>query len=130
MSKNAAQRLGDGDIAQAESLYRAYLVHYLEWIYAHTLPFARAKIPVILQIVHVDMEALTELADMIAHCLYALGREREIPAFLNHVESVVPLAGYEKDAAYLRALWLYIGLKDKGISKYLQNSPHRQVEDN
>jgi uncharacterized protein YchJ len=113
LSEDASNRLGDGDIAQAESLYRAYLVHYLEWIHAHTLPFARAKIPVILQIVHVDMEALTELADTIAHCLYALGREREIPGFLDHVESVVPLAGYEKHAAYLRALWLYIGLKDK-----------------
>lgn len=112
-SKNARERLGDGDIAQAESLYRAFLVHYLELIYAHTLPFARAKIPVIRRIFHVDMEALTELADTIAHCLYALGREKEIPAFLDHVESVVPLAGYEKHAAYLRALWLHIGLKDE-----------------
>lgn len=113
LSKDASQRLGDGDIAQAESLYRANLVQYLEWIYAHTLPFARAKIPVILQMVQVDMEALTEFAGTIAHCLYALGREKEIPAFLDHVESVVPLAGYEKHAAYLRGLWLYIGLKDK-----------------
>jgi tetratricopeptide (TPR) repeat protein len=42
-----------------------------------------------------------------------LGRKKEIPAFLDHTESVVPLAGYEKHAAYLRALWLHIGLNDK-----------------
>jgi len=74
---------------------------------------AKANVPVIIEITHIDVEALTELADTIAHCLYALEREKEIPDFLNHVESVVPLTGYKKSTVYLRALWLHIGLKDK-----------------
>ncbi len=112
LSKDARRHLSDEDVAGAELLYRAYLAHYLEWVYAHTLPFAKAEIPVIPQIVHVDLEALTELADTVAHCLYALGKQKDIPAFFDHVESVVPLKGFEKHAAYLRALWLHIGLKD------------------
>ncbi len=100
-------------IVQGETLYRAYLVHYLEWVYAHTLPFAKPEIPVIRQIVHVDMEALTELTDTVAHCLHALGKEKEIPPFIDRVESVVPLEGFEKHATYLRALWLHIGLRDR-----------------
>jgi uncharacterized protein YchJ len=113
LSAEARQHLSGEDVAGAETLYRAYLVRYLEWVYAHTLPFAKAEIPVIRQIIHVDLEALTELADAVAHCLYALGKETEIPAFLDHVKSVVPLEGFDKDAAYLRALWLHIGLRDR-----------------
>ena len=113
LHKDALQCLNDEDLTQAESLYRAELVHYLSWIYAHTLPFAEANIPVIHQIVRVDMEALTELADAVAHCLYGLGKARDIPSFLDDVESVVPLKGFEKHAAYLRALWLHIGLRDR-----------------
>ena len=113
LSRGARRHLSDGDVTGATTLYRADLVHYLEWVYAHTLPFAKAEIPVIRQIVHVDLEALTELADAVAHCLYALGKEKEIPAFLDHVESVVPLEGFDKHAAYLRALWLHIGLRDR-----------------
>jgi len=132
--KDAAKRLGDGDAAGAASLYKAHLVQYLEWVYAHTLPFAKANIPVIHQIVDVDIEAITELSDTIAHCLYALGKEAEIPSFLQHVEAVVPLTGYEKPSAYLRALWLYIGLKDRdGATRELEKLgnileyPRRQV---
>lgn len=113
LSKDALQCLNNEDLTQAELLYRAELVQYLGWIHAHTLPFAEAKIPVIRQIVDVDMEALNELAEAVAQCLYALGREKEIPAFLESLESEVPLPGYEKHAAYLRALWLHIGLRDK-----------------
>ena len=113
LNKDALQCLNDEDLTQAESLYRAELVQYLSWIHAHTLPFAEANIPVIHQIVQVDMEALTELADAVAHCLYGLGKARDIPSFLDHVESVVPLKGFEKHAAYLRALWLHIGLRDR-----------------
>jgi hypothetical protein len=97
------------------------MVQYLEWVYAHTLPFAKSDIPVIHQIVDVDIEAITELSDTIAHCLCALGKEEETPAFLEHVEAVVPLTGYEKPSAYLRALWLYIGLKDRdGATRELE----------
>jgi uncharacterized protein YchJ len=112
LNKDALQCLNDEDLAQAESLYRAELVQYLSWVHAHTLPFAEANIPVIGQIVEVDLAALTELADSVAHCLYWMGKARDIPGFLEHVESVVPLRGFEKDAAYLRALWLHIGLRD------------------
>src|SRR5579859_6164803 len=114
LSKYASRCLNDKDIAQAELLYRAQLVQYLEWIHAHTLPSAEAKVPVIRQMVHIDIEALNELAYAVAQCLCALGREKEIQAFLDNVESVVPLEGYEKHAAYLRALWLHVGLNDKG----------------
>lgn len=112
LTTDARRLLCNEDVAGAELLYRAYLVHYLEWVYAHTLPFAKAEIPVIRQIVHVDLEALTELADTVAHCFYALGKQKEIPAFLDHVESVVPIEGFARHAAYLRALWLHIGLRD------------------
>jgi len=113
LAKDAAKSLRDGDTAGATLLYKAHLVQYLEWIYAHTLSFAQANIPVIHEIVDVDIEAITELSDTIAHCLYALGKEEGILAFLKHVETVVPITGYEKPSAYLSALWLYIGLKDR-----------------
>ena len=94
-------------------LYKAHLVQYLEWVHAHTLPFAQANIPVIHEIVAVDIEAITEVSDTIAHCLYVLGKEEEILAFLKHVETVVPITGYKKPSAYLCALWLYIGINDR-----------------
>lgn len=112
-NKDALRCLNEEDLAQAESLYRAELVQYLSWVHAHTLPFADADIPVIRQIVEVDLAALSELADSVAHCLYWTGKAGEIPGFLDRVESVVPLRGFEKDAAYLRALWLHIGLRDR-----------------
>lgn len=112
LNKDALQCLNDEDLTQAESLYRAELVQYLSWIHAHTLPFAEANIPVICQIVEVDLAALTELADTVAHCLYGLGKGKDIPGFLDHVESAVPLKGFAKHGVYLRALWLHIGLSD------------------
>lgn len=112
LNKDAVQCLNDEDLPQAETLYRAELVQYISWIHAHTLPFAEAHIPVIRQIVEVDLAAVTELADSVAHCLYWMGRGVDIPGFLDQVESIVPLRGFEKDAAYLRALWLHIGLGD------------------
>lgn len=113
LNKDALQCLNEEDLPQAESLYRAELVQYLSWVHAHTLPFAEANIPVIRQIIEVDLAALTEFADSVAHCLYWMGKARDIPGFLNHIESVVPLKGFENDAAYLRALWLHIGLWDR-----------------
>jgi hypothetical protein len=83
LAKDAANRLSSGDAGGAASLYKAHLVQYLEWVYAHTLPFAQADIPVTHQIVEVDIETITELSDTIAHCLSALGREEEIPAFFE-----------------------------------------------
>jgi tetratricopeptide (TPR) repeat protein len=113
ISEDASRSLGEGDFVQAETLYRAYLAQYLEWVYAHTLPLVTAKIPVTPEIVDIDKKALAEIADMIAHCLHAMGRDRETLALMDHVEAVVPLPGFEKDVAYLRAQWLYIGLKDR-----------------
>jgi tetratricopeptide (TPR) repeat protein len=113
LHKDALRCLNEEDLAQAESLYRAELVQYLSWVHAHTLPFADAHIPVIRDIVEVDLAALTELADSVAHCLYWMGKAGDIPGFLDHLESVVPLNGFEKDAAYLRALWLHVGFRDR-----------------
>lgn len=116
LPKKALQRFNAEDYVGAESLYRTLLVQYLQWVHEHTLPFAKAKIPVSEQIIHVDLEALTELAHAISHCIYALGKKNEIPAFLNHVESMVPLPGFEKHAAYLRASWVYIALNDRNAA--------------
>ena len=121
LHKDALHCLNDEDLTQAESLYRAELVQYLSWVHAHTLPFADAHIPVIRQIVEVDLAALTELADAAAHCLYWMGNAGHISGFLDHVESAVPLEGFGKHAAYLRALWLHIGLRDrKGAVRELE----------
>jgi len=113
LPRKARERLIAADYVEAESLYRAYLVQYLEWVYAHTVPFARAEPSAAEPIVDLDREALTDLAHMVSHCFYASGKKSEVLPFLNQLERQVPLEGFGKNAAYLRATWLYIGLKDK-----------------
>jgi uncharacterized protein YchJ len=134
LAKDAAKQFGEGNVQEAEALYRAHFVQYLEWIYAHTLPLIQAGIEIKQQIVDVDIDALTELADTIAHCFYAEGKEDRIPAFMKHVKTVVPLEEFQKSSSYLNALWLYIALNDKdGAIQELKrlgnilDYPHREA---
>ena len=121
LSKQALEQFNAGNVAFAEMLYRAQFVQYLGWVYAHTLPFAAVKMPGIDKLLEIDVEALVELADTISQCMNRLDRASGIIPFLDHVESVVPLMGFEKHAAYLRATWLHIALND-------QNGARRELE--
>jgi hypothetical protein len=118
LGKDALDQFNLGDFVQAEVLYRAHFVQYLEWVHAHTLPSLHSKNPVIDQLVKIDSEALVELADAISYCLDKLSKPASIIPFLEHAESVIPLPGFSKDAAYLRATWLCIALDDQETARH------------
>jgi tetratricopeptide (TPR) repeat protein len=121
LQKAALAQLNADDIAQAERLYRAHFVQYLEWIHAHTLPFLATGDPVSKQLLEIDTDATVEIIGTIAHYRARLGHETEIIPFIDHAASVIPLPGLEKHLAYLRAAWLFIALGDRdGAARELE----------
>ncbi len=112
LTKEESMQWEAGDIGQLEVLYRAHFVHYLQWIYEHTLPAVAVNMPRADELVELDKDALVHLVDTIARFKAKLNRSAEIVPFLDHVEAIVPLHDFAKDVAFVRATWLYVALED------------------
>src|SRR5260370_17945046 len=109
----AAEAAKKGDFPSAETLYRAQLVQYLKWVHEHTIPFLSTNSAVINELEAIDVNALPDLADVISHCMAPNGKASEIVAFLNHVQSVVPLTSFWERTTVLCATCLLIALDDQ-----------------
>jgi len=105
---NALRLYGKGCFADALPLLRAHLTQYLISHKEHTEPWVQTGDPYAQELLELDINALSEMLDLLMNCYESLGQRDNFPAVLESLEDAVEAPRWRHRLIYQHALWTLV----------------------
>ena len=115
--KEAHRLYNQGKYPEALSACRRHLTWYLLCHQAHTVPLLPTKRKEILDLLHIDIEALGEIVGLLHLCYYRNNCSDDFPKVLESLSHAVNDSRWNDKIAYLRGLW-WLADKDDRVNAY------------
>lgn len=118
------------DFAMAELAFRASLTQYSGFILSHTIYLLNSGIPCA-ELIEVDINAIEEVADLLAWALFKQAKTYSILPLFEHVKKLLPLPGMKERMIYLECLWLASGMKreEEACKRLARFRDFREIHD-
>jgi len=94
----------EGNFKEALWSARADLTQYMIWHKSHTEPAVKAGMPKKGSLFEIDIRALADLVETLAHCYREVGKSTEFPAVLERLRANIQDMSWQRKIIYLHAL--------------------------
>lgn len=116
VEERAFGKYNKGLYDQALVTCRHHLTWYLLCHKAHTAPFLASKTKEAAELLHIDIEALAELLDLLHHCYYRTGQSEQFPSVLMRLVNSIDDPRWRDKIAYQHSLWWLLDKEDRNTA--------------
>jgi len=111
--RHAFKQYNQGLYEDALISCRRYITWYILCHRAHTVPFLASGTSEALRMLHIDIDALGNLVDLLHLCYYRTGRTAEFPGVVDRLSTAISDARWDAKVRYFKALWFLLDRDDR-----------------